>query len=63
MTRRTILLIVAFAAVVLASLSLYTVTETEFALITQFGRPVRTVTQAGLHAKWSSKARCALTSA
>jgi modulator of FtsH protease HflC len=52
MTRRTILLIAVFAAVVLASLSLYTVTETEFALITQFGRPVRTVTQAGLHAKW-----------
>jgi membrane protease subunit HflC len=52
MTRRTILLIAVFAAVVLVSLSLYTVTETEFALITQFGRPVRTVTQAGLHAKW-----------
>jgi modulator of FtsH protease HflC len=52
MTRRTILLIAVFAAVVLASLSLYTVTETEFALITQFGRPVRTVTRAGLHAKW-----------
>jgi membrane protease subunit HflC len=28
------------------------VSETQFALITQFGRPVRTVTQAGLHAKW-----------
>jgi membrane protease subunit HflC len=52
MTRKTILLIAAFAIVVLAWLSLYTVSETEFALITQFGRPVRTITQAGLHAKW-----------
>ncbi len=32
-------------------LSLFTVTETEFAIVTQFGRPVRTVTTAGLHAK------------
>jgi modulator of FtsH protease HflC len=52
MTRKTILLIAVFATVVLASLSFYTVSETEFALITQFGRPVRTITQAGLHAKW-----------
>jgi modulator of FtsH protease HflC len=52
MTRKTILAIAVFATVVLASLSLYTVSETEFALITQFGRPVRTITQAGLHAKW-----------
>src|SRR5271167_469453 len=52
MTRKRLLLIAAFASVALASLSLYTVSETEFALVTQFGRPVRTVTQAGLHAKW-----------
>jgi modulator of FtsH protease HflC len=52
MTRKTILLVAFFAGVVLAWLSLYTVSETEFALITQFGRPVRTITQAGLHAKW-----------
>jgi modulator of FtsH protease HflC len=52
MTRKTNLAIAVFATVVLASLSLYTVSETEFALITQFGRPVRTITQAGLHAKW-----------
>ena len=38
--------------VVLIWLSLYTVRETEFALVTQFGQPVRTVTEAGLHAKW-----------
>jgi membrane protease subunit HflC len=52
MTRKTILLIAVFTIVVLSSLSLYTVSETEFALITQFGRPVRTITDAGLHAKW-----------
>ena len=32
--------------------SLFTVRETEFVLVTQFGRPVRTVTDAGLHIKW-----------
>src|SRR5262249_24729292 len=32
--------------------TLFTVRETEFVLVTQFGRPVRTVTDAGLHAKW-----------
>lgn len=36
----------------LVYLSLYSVRETEFALVTQFGRPVRTVADAGLHAKW-----------
>ncbi len=41
MTRNKTLLIAAGLGVVLASLSLYTVSETEFALITQFGRPVR----------------------
>jgi membrane protease subunit HflC len=40
------------AAVVLVWLSLYSVRETEFVLITQFGRPVYTVHEAGLHAKW-----------
>jgi membrane protease subunit HflC len=52
MTRRTIFNVTALGALVLISLSLYTVSETQFALITQFGRPVRTVTQAGLHGKW-----------
>jgi len=40
------------ALVLLAWLTFFSVRETEFALITQFGRPVRTVTDAGLHAKW-----------
>jgi membrane protease subunit HflC len=39
-------------ALLLAYLSLYSVRETEFALVTQFGRPVRTVLNSGLHAKW-----------
>ncbi|MCC6293704.1 MAG: protease modulator HflC [Bryobacterales bacterium] len=30
----------------------YAVRETEFVLVTQFGRPVYTVTSAGLHMKW-----------
>ena len=42
----------AFALVLLIWLTFFSVRETEFALITQFGRPVRTVTDAGLHAKW-----------
>ena len=40
------------ASLLLAWLTLFTVPETEFAIVTQFGRPVRTVTQAGLHLKW-----------
>jgi membrane protease subunit HflC len=36
----------------LVYLTFYTTRETEFALITQFGRPVRTVVNAGLHVKW-----------
>ncbi len=42
----------AFAAVVLLWLTFFTVKETEFVLVTQFGRPVRTVKDAGLHVKW-----------
>jgi modulator of FtsH protease HflC len=39
-------------ALALVYLSFYSVRETEFALVTEFGRPVRTVAEAGLHAKW-----------
>src|ERR1700676_1073283 len=53
MTREKKILIAALASVLLlAYLTFYTTRETEFALITQFGRPVRTVVNAGLHAKW-----------
>ena len=40
------------AALLLIWLTFFSVRETEFALITQFGKPVTTITIAGLHAKW-----------
>jgi membrane protease subunit HflC len=39
------------AVIVLGWLSVFTLPETEFAIVTQFGRPVRTIAEAGLHAK------------
>lgn len=42
----------AFAFLVFCWLTFFTVRETEFVLITQFGRPMYTVTDAGLHMKW-----------
>lgn len=44
--------VLAAAALVLLWLSLFTVRETDFVLITRFGQPLYTVTEAGLHAKW-----------
>jgi membrane protease subunit HflC len=53
MTRKTKIQMVAIAGgLLLVYLTFYTTRETEFALITQFGRPVRTVENAGLHVKW-----------
>jgi modulator of FtsH protease HflC len=43
---------VAAAMVLLGYLTFFAVRETEFVLVTQFGRPVRTVTEAGLNLKW-----------
>ena len=40
------------AAILLLYLTFFSVRETEFVLLTQFGRPVDTVTNAGLHVKW-----------
>jgi membrane protease subunit HflC len=40
------------ALLLLAYLTFFSVRETEFVLVTQFGRPIRTVTQAGLNVKW-----------
>ena len=51
-TKRKYMLATASVGLLLAWLSLYSVRETEFALVTQFGRPVRTVVNAGLHVKW-----------
>jgi membrane protease subunit HflC len=40
------------AALLFGYLSFYTVRETEFALVTQFGRPLYAISDAGLHMKW-----------
>lgn len=42
----------AAALVVVAWASFYTVSETDVVIVTLFGRPTRTVTEAGLHFKW-----------
>lgn len=42
----------AAAALLLVYTAFFSVRETEFVLITQFGRPVYTITDAGLHMKW-----------
>jgi len=42
----------ALAALWLLWAAFFSVRETEFVLITEFGRPVRTVTEAGLNIKW-----------
>ena len=51
-TRKKLIAVTVATTFLLAYLTFYTVRETEFALITQFGRPVRTVMDAGLHVKW-----------
>ena len=40
------------AVLLLIYLTFFSVRETDFVLVTQFGRPVRTITSAGLHMKW-----------
>ena len=42
----------AVVAIVFLWTTFFSVRETEFVLITQFGRPVRTITEPGLRAKW-----------
>jgi len=42
----------AIAVLLLIYLTFFAVRETDFVLVTQFGRPVRTITTAGLHMKW-----------
>ncbi len=43
--------LLALAGLLVAWSALFTVRETEFALVTQFGAPVRTITEAGLNVK------------
>jgi len=40
------------AVILFLWLTFFSVRETEFVLVTQFGKPVRTITEAGLHVKW-----------
>src|SRR5581483_12326572 len=42
----------ALAVALLAWRTFFAVRETEFVLVAQFGKPVRTIETAGLHAKW-----------
>jgi modulator of FtsH protease HflC len=51
---RKILTIAALALVALTLLyrTAFTIDETQFAIVTQFGKPVRTITTAGLKLKW-----------
>ena len=44
--------VAAAAVLFLCYLTFFPVRETEFVLVTQFGRPIRTVSEAGLSAKW-----------
>jgi membrane protease subunit HflC len=44
--------LIALKLLIFLWLTLFSVRETEFVLITQFGRPLYTVTDAGLHMKW-----------
>jgi len=45
--------LIALAALVVGYRSFLTVKETEFVLVTQFGRPLYTIAGAGLHLKWA----------
>jgi membrane protease subunit HflC len=51
MNRLTLLAGVAIVAVVAAASTLFTVQQTEQVLITQFGQPIRVISDPGLHAK------------
>jgi len=52
-TKRTIsIAALSLIALTLLLRTVFTVDETQYAIVTQFGRPVRTVAMAGLEAKW-----------
>ena len=50
--RKQLPVLLAAAGLILAFRVFLTVKETEFVLVTQFGRPLYTIGQAGLHVKW-----------
>jgi membrane protease subunit HflC len=45
-------LVLVLAVMMLLWRTVFTLDETQYAVVTQFGRPVRTLSHAGLHAKW-----------
>lgn len=51
MKRRAVGIVSAAVLVLLGVTSLFTVSETEYAIVTRFGKPVRTIQEAGLHLK------------
>jgi membrane protease subunit HflC len=54
--RRYFPLAIAAGVLLVSYLTFFSVKETEFVLITQFGRPIRTISEAGLNAKWPFQA-------
>lgn len=52
--RKTVLLIIIILAIFLINSMLFTVDQTEFAVVTQFGRPVRAILEPGLNWKYPS---------
>ena len=51
--KKHILAAISLAVIILSYRTFFPVKETEFVLVTQFGRPLYAVTSAGLHAKWA----------
>ena len=52
MKRLITYLLLAFVILFFGSSILYQVHESQVAIITQFGKPVRTIEKSGLHVKW-----------
>jgi len=51
MKKRSIAAAAAVAVLLVAASSMYTVTESQYAIVTRFGKPVRTIQEAGLYFK------------
>ncbi len=53
LSKKYVYALAAAAVILLGYRTFFTVKETEFVLLTQFGRPLYAVTGAGLHSKWA----------
>ena len=49
--RINIVIIVVLGVLIIMNLSFFTVSETEQAVVTELGKPIRTISEAGLHIK------------